>query len=70
MLITWITPFPACTSTATIPMSEFPEPSVILAILSPEPGKDIVRLSPSNDAATVLPFGVKSPDLTLASPIT
>ena len=65
MLITCITPFPACTFTAIIPISEFPEPSVIFAILPPVPGKVIDKLSPCKLGASVVPFGVKSPDCIL-----
>ena len=47
-------------------ISEVPDPSVTSAILSPVPGSVIVILSPSKVAATVSPFGVRSPDLTFA----
>ena len=62
MFKTCITPFPACISTATIPISVFPSPSVTSAIFGSVPGKVIVISSPSRVVAALAPTS-KSPDL-------
>ena len=62
-----ITPLLAWTSTAIIPISELPEPSVMVTLLSPSIVK--VKVSPSIVAGDVNPL-LKSPDTILAPAIT